>query len=102
MIGEAFIEADEIDVEWSPATNFFPMRRLLETKQENLSLTAAWVRFPELGVEQSRQRYDRIDERTMRYTNLGSGFSALIHHDGDGFPLDYEGIWKHRASWKGR
>lgn len=94
-----FVEADEIDLEWSPLTNLFPIRRLIERGGESLTMTAAWVRLSELRVERSTQRYDRIDDRTTRYTNLDSGFSALVLHDEQGFPVNYEGVWESRAHW---
>ena len=94
-----FIEADEIDLDWSPVTNMFPIRQMLERGLTSLELKAAWVRMPDLRLERSAQRYDRIDGLTARYTNLESGFTALVSHDGEGFPLDYEGVWKQRSYW---
>lgn len=94
-----FIVADEIDLEWSPLTNMFPLRRMLEQGLMRLELKAAWVRMPDLRIERATQCYEWIDSLTARYINLESGFTALIRHDGEGFPLDYEGVWQQRSYW---
>lgn len=95
----ALIEADEIDLEWSPVTNLFPIRRMIAQSKTDLTITAAWVRAEDLRIERTVQRYERVDGLTARYTNIDSGFTALIHHDGHGFPLEYQGVWKQRAFW---
>jgi len=55
------------------------------------------VKFPALETVAAEQDYARLQHNTYRYRSLASGFEAVIRVDGDGLPLDYEGIWKRIA-----
>jgi hypothetical protein len=85
----------DIDLEWSPATNTLPIRRLpLAVGASSGPLQMAWVRFPGLTLEPLTQHYQRLSERTYRYSSHGGDFSARIGVDEDGLVLDYEGLWQ--------
>ena len=64
-------------------------------------IRCAWVKFPALSVEPSLQRYERLGERDYRYTNVASGFSALVTVDELALPVSYEGVWTRIADWQG-
>ena len=89
----------DVDLGISPATNALPINRLGLAPGESAEIRAAWVRFPSLEVQAARQSYERLDDRTYRYRGLDSGFTAVITVDGDGFPVDYEGIWRRVGEW---
>lgn len=84
----------DVDIEWTPATNLFPIRRLPDTTGASLNVMAAWVRLPGLAVQAAPQCYERLAPRRCRYTSRDSGFSAEIAHDGHGLPLDYGDVWR--------
>ncbi|WP_170181808.1 putative glycolipid-binding domain-containing protein [Phreatobacter stygius] len=89
----------DIDIEWTPATNLLPIRRLAAAPGSVLDVTAAWVRLPGLAIEPTHQRYERIAADRVRYTNVPSGFTAILTVDPRGMPVDYEGIWIRTGRW---
>ncbi len=85
----------DIDLGWSPSTNTLPIRRLgLGVGKKSGTITAAWVRFPELTVEPLPQEYERLAERRYRYSSRGGAFTAELEVDEDDLVIDYEGIWR--------
>lgn len=98
--GEPSPELDgcsDVDLEVTPATNTLPVNRLRLPVGGRQEILAAWVRFPSLRVVPARQSYERLAESRYRYTSLDSGFTAVVDVDGDGVPIDYEGIWRRIA-----
>jgi len=83
----------DADLEISPSTNTIPIRRLGLPIGGSRELRAAWVRFPQLTIEPSRQRYTRLAEDRYRFENVDSGFSAEITVDEVGLILHYPGLW---------
>jgi uncharacterized protein len=83
----------DADLEISPSTNTIPIRRLGLPIGGSQELRAAWVRFPQLTIEPSRQRYTRLAEDRYRFENVDSGFSAEITVDEVGLVLHYPGLW---------
>lgn len=93
----------DIDLEWSPATNLFPIRRLMlaDAKSgDSADVKALWVRMPHLAVESAAQRYTRLAEDRYRYESLGSDFRAELKVDEVGIPVSYAGIWEAVARWQ--
>lgn len=89
------------DLEWSPATNAFPIRRLAEIPHDSLKIRAAWVRFPTLSVQPVAQSYTRLSATRYRYRNEDSGYQGHIDVDELGLPTSYEGVWTRTADWRG-
>jgi uncharacterized protein len=88
----------DIDLGWSPSTNTLPIRRLdLAVGQKSGLVTAAWVRFPELALEPLPQEYERLSDRSYRYTSRGGAFRAVLEVDEQGLVIDYEGGWQRVA-----
>lgn len=88
----------DVDLGASPSTNLLPIRRLAGTGGRAFEIRAAWVSFPDLDVQPSRQLYELIGERLWRYRNLDSGFTAEIEVDRFGLPIDYRGVWTRIAA----
>ena len=76
----------DCDLAFSPLTNFMPARRL---DTEPVDLRIAFVSVPDLGVRLSRQRYEPIDARRVRYIGLDSDFTADLELDEDGLVVRY-------------
>jgi hypothetical protein len=91
----------EVDIGLTPSTNALAIRRLGLTVGAAGEITAAWVKLPVLAVEPSHQRYERLGERDYRYTNLDSGFTAMVTVDALVLPVSYEGVWARIADWQG-
>jgi hypothetical protein len=88
------------DLEWSPATNALPIRRLAEAQQESLKIRAAWVRFPTLSVQPVAQSYTRLSATRYRYRNEDSGYEGHIDVDELGLPVSYQDVWTRTADWQ--
>jgi hypothetical protein len=76
----------DCDLAFSPLTNFMPARRLTGDSADHVM---AWVSLPDLAVTRSEQRYERIDDRRVRFVGLEDGFTAELELDEDGLVVRY-------------
>ncbi|MFY9929492.1 MAG: putative glycolipid-binding domain-containing protein [Streptosporangiaceae bacterium] len=84
----------DVDFGWTPATNTVPIRRLGLDVGETASITAAWVRFPELDVVASEQRYRRLAIDRWQYTSGEYDYQLVIDPD-TGLVLSYgDDLWR--------
>ncbi|HKG25476.1 MAG TPA: putative glycolipid-binding domain-containing protein [Thermomicrobiales bacterium] len=89
-------DAIDVDLEFSPITNTLPIRRLAPRTGNSVDLTAAWVRFPALTVEPSRQTYTRLAAKRYRFASA-TGYVAEIEVDDLGLVVDYGDVWERVA-----
>jgi uncharacterized protein len=85
----------DVDINRSPLTNTLPIRRLgAVVADAPHDIDVVYVCVPELTVRPVRQRYTRLnaDEPTYRYES--GSFRADLPVDGDGFVIDYPGLWR--------
>ena len=82
----------DADLGFTPSTNTLPIRRLDLAIGEEASVSAAWLRFPQLTLERLDQTYRRTGERTYRYTSA-TGFTGELEVDEHGLVVSYEGGW---------
>lgn len=82
----------EIDVSATPFCNGLALRHLDQKPGE---LTALFVLAPDLTVQPSRQRYEKL-KNGWRYIDLGAakGFTAVLTFDNDLIVRDYEGLFE--------
>jgi uncharacterized protein len=76
----------DCDLAFSPLTNYMPARRLGAEPVDHLM---AFVDVPSLEVRPSRQRYEPIDERRVRYVSLDGDFVSELELDEDGLVVRY-------------
>lgn len=86
----------DVDLEWTPATNTLPIRRLRLPVATGRAVRAAWVRFPSLSVEPLEQVYERLDERHYRYRS--GTFTAELEVDEWGLIQRYGETWRSVAA----
>jgi|SoiMethySBSTD1v2_1073268.scaffolds.fasta_scaffold406226_2 hypothetical protein len=91
----------EPDLGLTPSTNALAIRRLDLAIGQAAEIRCAWIKFPALSAEPSLQRYERLGDRDYRYTNVASGFTALVAVDALALPVTYENIWTRIADWQG-
>jgi uncharacterized protein len=84
----------DVDLSFTPATNFLAIRRLGLAIGQAADVTAAWLRFPELTLEPLAQRYARQGERHYRYESDGGNFVADLAVDEMGFVTQYPQLWQ--------
>jgi uncharacterized protein len=82
----------DVDLEWTPATNTLPIRRLGLEVGGLAGIAAAWVRFDDFSIERLDQVYERLDAETWRYRS--ADYSADLKVDSEGLVLDYEDVWR--------
>ena len=88
----------DIDINCTPLTNTLPIRRLAWSPGTAHDLDVAYVSVPALDVRPVRQRYTllardgRRNETRFRYES--GSFSADLRVDGDGYVIDYPGLWR--------
>jgi len=86
----------DVDLGNTPATNTLPIRRLGLAPGQAADVLVARVRFPMLGVEPSRQRYECVEAGRYRFV-LG-GHQAMLHLGPGGLVLTREGGWQALAT----
>jgi uncharacterized protein len=83
-------EALDCDLGFSPLTNTMPiLRERLLGAGEAREFVMAWVSVPDLGVHRSEQRYEPIDQATVRYVGRHREFTGELELDGRGFVVRY-------------
>lgn len=82
----------DIDLNFSPVTNFLPLKRLNLSVGEEKNVRAAWLRFPSFSLEPLEQTYERASESSYNY-HSGTGFASTITVDRFGMPIEYSGLW---------
>jgi hypothetical protein len=84
----------DLDLNFSPATNLLPIRRLSLPVAGRASVRAAWLRFPGFTLEPLEQFYHRVDATTYRYESAGGRFTADLKVDATGFVVRYGDLWE--------
>jgi hypothetical protein len=87
----------DVDLNFSPATNLLPIRRLGLSEGQEAPVRAAWLRFPSLELEPLEQVYRRTGPRTYVYQSDGGRFVREIEVDEFGFVVRYPGLWEMEA-----
>jgi hypothetical protein len=84
----------DLDLNFSPATNLLPIRRLGLAIGQSAEVRAAWLRFPEFTLEPLPQVYRRLGETMYRYEASGGAFTARLSVNAAGFVTRYPGFWR--------
>lgn len=84
----------DVDLNFSPATNLLPIRRLGLAVGQEAEVNAAWLRFPGFELEPLPQVYSRLDEFTYRYSSNDGKFVRHLTVNNIGFVTDYPGFWQ--------
>jgi uncharacterized protein len=86
--------AIDVDISVSPFTNTLPIRRLGLEPGRVHAISTAFVHVPESEVERDEQRYERLDDTTVRYASADRSFQRDLTVDADGFVVDYPGLFR--------
>ena len=92
--------AQEPDLSVTPFCNSFPIRRTPVKPGASLTLDTAFIDGVAMTVARSRQRYDRLGPRRLRYVDLGlsAGFEADLEVDHEGLVLRYQHLFERVSS----
>lgn len=81
--------AIDLDLNFSPATNLLPIRRLNLAIGEEAEVKAAWLRFAGFTLEPLHQVYRRISAGTYQYESANGEFKADLTVNEVGFVTEY-------------
>lgn len=84
----------DIDLNFSPATNLLPIRRLDLAVGQFAELRAAWLRFPGFTLEPLSQVYHHTRPAVYQYESDGGAFTAALTVNPLGFVTDYPPFWQ--------
>lgn len=84
----------DVDLEITPATNTLPVRRTRLQEGESQQIDVLWIRFPSLAVEQSQQRYTRVDQNRYLFELSATGYRAMLEVDELGLIIAYNDLWQ--------
>ena len=87
----------DLDLNFSPATNLLPIRRLALEIGQAAEVKAAWLHFPSFMLEPLDQVYRRTAEGTYRYESAGGDFIRELTVDATGFVTSYPDFWAQEA-----
>lgn len=88
----------DVDLGWTPATNTVPIRRLGLEIGETATISAAWVRFPELDVVSNAQCYTRLADDRWQFRSGDYDFE-LVTDATTGLVLSYgDDLWRAAAT----
>lgn len=91
----------ELDLNFTPATNLLPLRRLELAVGLMAEVRSAWLEWPAAVLRPLVQRYTRESVGTYHYeADLPDGdtFAGTLHGDSFGWVLDYPGLWQAEAA----
>jgi uncharacterized protein len=96
---DAFAEALDCDLAFSPLTNTMPIRRhRLDEREGTETFLMAWVSVPDLAVTPSRQHYTHVERRpngaAVRFESENRDFVAELELDRDRLVVNYPGLAK--------
>jgi hypothetical protein len=83
----------DVDLNFSPATNTLPIRRLALPVGAASPVRAAWLRFPSFRLEPLEQLYRRTADMVYGYESNGGAFTAELEVNSAGLVTHYPGLW---------
>jgi uncharacterized protein len=83
----------DLDLGFTPATNFLPVRRLALRVGEEAQAPAAYLAFPQLKFEVLPQRYKRISDTEYEYQAPSAGYIGMLEFSAHGVIVSYPGLF---------
>lgn len=83
----------DLDLGFTPATNFLPVRRLALQVGEEAQAPAAYLAFPQLRFEVLPQRYKRLSATEYEYESPSVGYSGTLEFSAQGVVVLYPGLF---------
>ncbi|MDX1552327.1 MAG: putative glycolipid-binding domain-containing protein [Marinobacter sp.] len=83
----------DLDLGFTPATNFLPVRRLALRVGEEAQAPAAYLAFPQLKFEVLPQCYKRVSDTAYEYQAPSAGYSGILEFSAQGIIVSYPGLF---------
>jgi uncharacterized protein len=87
----------DVDLEFSTATNTFPIRRLNLKVGESVVVDAIWVRLDGLGLTRIQQKYSRATQNCYLYENEFGFQGTPLEVDELGLVIRYGDLWQRKT-----
>lgn len=87
----------DLDLNFTPATNLMPLRRLNLPLGQTAEVRSAWLEWPECALTLLVQRYARKSMFEYDYEADLPGtasFAGVLRVEPNGWVLDYAGLWQ--------
>ncbi len=84
----------DIDLGFTPATNTNAIKRLGLRIGDQAEFTAVWLDDKTWTFKPLRQRYERLNENSYRYTSVDSGYETDLIVDEFGLVRVYPDLWE--------
>jgi hypothetical protein len=84
----------DLDLSFTPATNFLQLKRVALPIGKAISLPAAWLNLDTGALTELAQIYERRSEHALYYRAPGVGYEGLIEVAPNGFIERYPGLWQ--------
>ena len=91
---DALASLIDIDLGFTPATNTNAINRLGLRVGDQAQITAIWLDDETWTFKPLKQRYERLNRNTYRYTSVDSGYQADLTVDEFGIVQTYPGLWE--------
>ena len=85
---------DDLDLGFTPATNFIPVKRLSLNVDDAADVASAWFDVETVSLRTLSQRYERRGDTTYHYEAPSFGYTGLIEVDEIGFVRTYPDLWE--------
>lgn len=84
---------EDLDFGFTPATNYFQLRRIKLKVGEKISFKIAWYDLHSKSLTPLLQTYRRISETMYAYESPQGPYKAVLIVGNSGFVVDYPGLW---------
>jgi hypothetical protein len=84
----------DLDLGFTPATNFLQLRRVALGDGESADVPVVWIDAPPASLTVLPQRYERRDQLTYWYESPTAGYAGLLELAPNGFVRRYPGLWE--------
>jgi hypothetical protein len=88
----------DLDLSFTPATNFLQLRRIALAVGHAADVPVAWLEVSKGSLEFLPQRYERRTETTYWYEAPTVGYAGLLEINSTGFVSVYPGLWEEERS----
>jgi uncharacterized protein len=89
----ALAGAVDVDISATPFSNTLPIRRVPLGIGESIDIVTAYIAVPGLVASAGTQRYTRVARNRYRFESQDGDFAREITVDGEGFVLNYPGLF---------
>ncbi len=87
----------DVDLDFTPATNLIPLRRLHLAIGAEADAPAAWLDLSRARLQRLEQHYRRVGADTYDYRAPAAGYAAVLRVSVEGFVVHYPGLWELEA-----